>query len=101
MLGFTIIMWFCSVIMIILSVSLLSGKYAGVHGKVFDNTEDKEGYAKALGKPVLLMGIGIGVIGIVSFVMQDVYYSILFSTILLLLVVIIAGVWFVKIQKRF
>lgn len=100
MLGFGIMMWFCSLIMIILSILLLRGNYAGIHGKVFDNTEDKEGYAKALGKPVLLMGIGLGVTGIVAIVIQKVYYSILLSVIFLLMVVIV-GVWFGKIQKRF
>lgn len=29
-----------------------------MHGKVFDNTNDKEGYAKALGKPVAII-VGI------------------------------------------
>lgn len=56
MIGFSIMMFFCSVIIITLSISLLRGNYSGIHGKVFDNTKDKKGYAKALGKPALLLG---------------------------------------------
>lgn len=52
MMGFSIMLWFCSVIMIILSISLLRGNYDSMHGKVFDNTTDKTRYAKALGKPI-------------------------------------------------
>ena len=47
--------WFIAVIMIGLSISLLKGNYTFVHGNVFDRTKDKAGYAKKLGKPVLLL----------------------------------------------
>lgn len=100
MIGFSIMMWFCSIIMIILSISLLKGNYASIHGKVFDNTADKAGYAKALGKPILLLGIGIAVVGILAAVIQGIY-SIIISALFLLLLVVMVGVWFVKIQKQF
>jgi len=57
MIGFSIMMWFSSALLIFFSISLLKGNYSSVHGKVFETTNDKNGYAKALGKPVLLIGI--------------------------------------------
>ena len=63
MIAFSIMMWFVSIILVFLSISLLRGNYASVHGKVLDSTDDKEGYAKALGKPILLLGVGISVAG--------------------------------------
>ena len=59
MIGFSIMMWFSSALLIFFSISLLKGNYSSVHGKVFETTNDKNGYAKALGKPVLLIGITI------------------------------------------
>ena len=53
MIGFSIMMWFCSALLIFVSFSLLKGNYSSVHGKVFETTNDRKGYAKALGKPVL------------------------------------------------
>ena len=56
MIGFSIMMWFISILLIFLGISLLKGNYFGVHGRVFETTTDKEGYAKELGKPTLLIG---------------------------------------------
>ena len=53
MIGFSIMMWFSSALLIFFSISLLKGNYSSVHGKVFETTNDKNGYAKALGKPDL------------------------------------------------
>lgn len=100
MIGFSIMMWFCSTIIIIVSVSLLKGNYSSMHGKVFDKTEDKEGYAKAVGKPALLMGIGIAVAGILAIIIQG-FWSIIVAFLFLIVLVIIVGLWFVKVQKRF
>ena len=99
MIGFSIMMWFCSAIVIILSISLLKGNYSSMHGSVFDHTENKEGYAKAIGKPVLLVGIGIGITGVLAIAIQE-SYSIIISLIFMVLVIFIAGLWFVKVQKR-
>ena len=52
MIGFSITTWCIAVIMLCLGISLLKGNYTFVHGKVFDRTKDKAGYAKQLGKPV-------------------------------------------------
>ena len=49
MLGFSIMMWFVSAILIFVSISLLKGNYSFVHGKVFDTTDNKKEYAKELG----------------------------------------------------
>ena len=48
MLGFSTMMWFVSAILIFVSISLLKGNYSFVHGKVFDTTDNKKGYAKEL-----------------------------------------------------
>lgn len=100
MIGFSIMMWFISFILIFLSVSLLKGNYSSVHGKVLDATEDKEGYAKELGKLTLLMGTGTLISGIIAIVLrQD--YSIIIAVVFLLFTVVIAGIRFYKAQKRF
>ena len=97
MIGFSIMMWFVSIILFIVSISLLKGNYLLMHGKVFDNAKDKEGFAKATGKPVLFMAFGIAVSGIVAVVTNN----IVISVIIVLCVAVIMGIWLVKIQKRF
>ena len=57
MIGFSITTWCIAVIMLCLGISLLKGNYTFVHGKVFDRTKDKAGYAKQFGKPVLLVAV--------------------------------------------
>lgn len=100
MLIFSIIMWFCSAVTIILAVTLLRGNYASMHGKVFDGTEDKEGYAKAMGGPALFLGCGMLVVGILASSLKGLY-SIIISAAFLLLTVIAVGLWFSKIQKKY
>ena len=77
MIAFSIMMWFVSIIFVVLSISLLRGNYSSVHGKVLDSTEDKEEYAKALGRPVFL-GVSFAVVGITAVVLPQ-KYSILIS----------------------
>ena len=100
MIGFSIMMWFISIILILLGISLLKGNSSSVHGKVFDTRNDKERYAKELGKPILLIGIGILISGIIAIILQQ-DYSIIIAVGFLLLIVVIAVIWFYKIQKRF
>lgn len=69
MIGFSIMMWFSSALLIFFSISLLKGNYSSVHGKVFETTNDKNGYAKALGKPVLLIGICVLLSGVIAVVL--------------------------------
>jgi hypothetical protein len=59
MIGFAIMMWFAAIVLILTSVSLLKGHYSAMHGRTFERTSDKEGFAKALGRPILAAGIGI------------------------------------------
>lgn len=100
MIGFSIMMWFISILFIFLSVSLLKGNYHSVHGKVFETTNDKKGYAKALGKPVLLIGICVLFSGVIAVVLpQD--CAIYIAAIFILFIAVIDGIWFYKIQKRF
>lgn len=97
MIGFSIMMWFVSLILLLVSLSLLRGNYSSMHGKVFNNTNDKEGYVKASGKPILVMAIGIAVSGVVAVVTSN----IMISVILIVCVAIIIGIWFTNIQSRF
>ena len=97
MIGFSIMMGFVSIILFFISISLLKGNYSLMHGNVFDNTKDKEGLAKATGKPVLLMAFGIAVSGIVAVVTN----KIILSAIILICVAVIMGIWIVTIQRRF
>ena len=100
MIAFSIMMWFVSIILLFLSISLLRGNYASGHGKVFENTDDKKGYAKALGKPILLLGVGIAVSGIIAIVIQH-EYSIIIAVAFVMIIVISVVIWVGKIQKRF
>ena len=97
MIGFSIMMWFVSIILLLESISLLRGNYSSMHGKIFNNTNDKEGYAKASGKPVLFMAIGLAVSGVVAVTTS----KITISVIIIACVVIIMGIWFANIQRRF
>lgn len=100
MIAFSIMMWFISIILVFLSLSLLRGNYACVHGKVLDSTDDKKGYAKALGKPIFLLGVGIAVAGITAVVLQQ-KYAIMIAVAFMVIILIIAAIWVGKIQKRF
>ena len=100
MIAFSIMMWFVSIILVFVSISLLRGNYASVHGKVLDSTDDKKGYAKALGKPIFLLGVGIAVAGITAVVLQQ-KYSIMIAVAFMVIILIIAAIWVGKIQKRF
>ena len=91
MIGFSIMMWFSSALLIFFSISLLKGNYSSVHGKVFETTNDKNGYAKALGKPVLLI--------IAVVLPKD--YAISIAVVFILFIAVVAGIWLYKIQKRF
>lgn len=44
MIGFSIMMWFVSFVMLMVAISLLRGNVSAVHGKVFDAVEDKVGF---------------------------------------------------------
>ena len=100
MIAFSIMMWFVSIILVFLSLYLLRGNYTSVHGKVLDSTDDKEGYAKALGKPIFLLGVGIAVAGITAVVLQQ-KYSIMIAVAFMVIILIITAIWVGKIQKRF
>lgn len=100
MIVFSIMMWFAAILFGILSFSLLKGNSAGMHGKVFDNTKDRKKYARAVGKPVLLLGIGLAVTGILAVAIQQAY-SVLVAVAFLLLTAAVSGLWFGRILKRF
>ena len=100
MIGFSIMMWFSSALLIFFSISLLKGNYSSVHGKVFETTNDKKGYAKALGKPVLLIGICVLLSGVIAVVLPK-DYAISIAVVFILFIAVVAGIWLYRIQKRF
>lgn len=100
MIGFSIMIWFSSALLIFFSISLLKGNYSSVHGKVFETTNDKKGYAKALGKPVLLIGICVLFSGVIAVVLSK-DYAISIAVIFILFIAVVAGIWLYRIQKRF
>ena len=85
-------MWFVAILLLFVGISLLKGKHSLMHGRVYDNTNDKEKYATAVGKPVLVLTIGIAAV---------VTGNIIISLFIIVGTVIIAALWFVNIQKRF
>lgn len=100
MIGFSIMMWFCSALLIFVSFSLLKGNYSSVHGKVFETTNDRKGYAKALGKPVLLIGICLLFSGVIAVILPK-DYAISIAVIFILFIAVICSIWLYKIQKDF
>lgn len=66
MIGFSIMMWFVSFVILMVAVALLRGNVSTMHGKVFDTTEDKVGYGKQLGKMSLFISIGLCTCGVVA-----------------------------------
>ena len=100
MIGFSITTWVIAVIMIGLSISLMKGNYTFVHGNVFDRTKDKAGYAKRLGKPVLLLAVGIAISGVIAIVFPREYAMTIVIIFLLLVVVVTIGLFY-RVDKYF
>ena len=100
MIGFSIMMWFVAIVLLFAAMSLLKGNTAGIHGKVFSSTKDKTGYAKALGKVILFMSIGMLVCGIVVLIFSD-DMAIIYALIVLIIVTAVAGIWGVVVQRRY
>lgn len=71
MIGFSIMMWFVSFVILMVAISLLIGNVSTMHGKVFDTTEDKVGYGKQLGKVSLFISIGLCTCGVVAFLIKS------------------------------
>ena len=92
MIGFSIMMWFVSAILIFVSIFLLKGNYSFVH-------DNKKRYAKELGKPVLFVGIGVLVSGIIAIIVKN--HSIPTAAFFLVIISGITGLWLHKIQKSF
>lgn len=100
MIGFSIMMWFISIIFFCLAIALLRGNTSAIHGKTFDNTKDKVGYSKSLGKVVLFMGSGLLICGVVV-LFGNAAVAIRNALIVLGVVVGEAVVWFAIIQKKY
>lgn len=100
MIGFSITTWFIAVIMIGLGISLLKGNDTFVHGNVFDRTKDKAGYAKQLGKPVLLLASGIAISGVVAVVLPQKYAMSIVIIFLLFVVAVTIGLFY-RVDKYF
>ena len=91
MIGFAIMMWFAAIVLILTSVSLLKGHYSAMHGRTFERTSDKEGFAKALGRPILAAGIGIA----------RALNGVVIPLVILVGMIAMAGIWFCLVVKRF
>ena len=100
MIGFSVMTWFSAVIMIGLSISLLKGNYTFVHGNVFDRTKDKAGYAKKLGKPVLLLAVGIAISGVLAVALPQEYAMTIVIIFLLFVVAVTIGLFY-RVDKCF
>lgn len=100
MIGFSIMMWFVSCVVLMVAISLLRGNIASMHGKVFDNTEDKVGYGKSLGKLCLFVSIGVFIGGIVSFLIKG-DMAIIYALGVLFMVIVFAAIWFRTVQKQY
>ena len=94
MIGFSITTWVIAVIMIGLSISLLKGNYTFVHGNVFDRTKDKAGYAKRIGKPVLLLAVGIAISGVFAVALPQKYAMTVVIIFLLLVMAVTIGLFY-------
>ncbi|WP_271712094.1 hypothetical protein [Anaeromicropila herbilytica] len=100
MIGFSIIMWFNSIILCISAISLMRGNTSIIHGKVYETTKDKIRYGKALGKVVLLMAIGMLCSGVVA-LFGKVDDALRNAMIVLIVLIAIALAFLVKTQTKF
>ena len=100
MIGFSIMMWFVSFVILMVAISLLRGNVSTMHGKVFDTTEDKVGYGKQLGKMSLFISIGLCACGVVTFLIKSSMAKV-YALVILLAVIVVSAIWFVFIQKRY
>ena len=88
MIGFSIMMWFVSFVILMVAVALLRGNVSTMHGKVFDTTEDKVGYGKQLGKVSLFISIGLCTCGVVAFLIKS-SMAIVYALVILLVVIVV------------
>ena len=100
MIGFSIIMWFVSIVLFFTSIALLRGNTSVIHGKTFRNTTDKKGYAKALGKGVLFLSIGLTCCGTAA-IIGDIRNGLLYALPILCVTVLIVACFFVYVQKKY
>ena len=100
MIGYSITMWFASCVVFMVAISLLRGNISGIHGKVFESTEDKVGYGKQLGKPCFMIGVGAFASGLVAFLTES-NAAIVYALTVLLMVIAISVIWFVLMQKQY
>ena len=100
MIGFSIAMWFVSCVVFMIAIPLLKGNISGIHGKVFETTEDKVGYGNQLGKSCFMIGVGVFASGLVAFLIES-NMAIMCALAVLFIVIAISAIWFVLIQKRY
>lgn len=100
MIGFSIMMWFVSVILLVVGVCLLNGKHTIMHGKTYEKVKEKEMFAKAVGKPVTILALFFITAGVfaVSLPWANAIYV---SIALVLLGFICFGTWTFCILKKF
>lgn len=100
MIGFSIMMWFASLVMLMVAISLLRGNISTIHGKVFEATEDKAEYGKQLGKMCVFICLGLFISGMVAFLING-SMAIVYALIILLVTIVISAVWCISIQRKY
>ena len=101
MIGFSIMMWFVAVGLLIVGVSRLRGNTSSLHGKKqFEKASDKKAFAKAMSGPVFLICAGFCLCGAAALCGKS-DAVILYAVLILLGAVIAALLWGVLIVKRY
>lgn len=99
MIGFSIMIWFAAFLLFVISISLFRKNTSLMHGKVYETTNDKVGYGKALGKLILFISFGMVICGIAALFSGAAGFG--YALAILVIVVIIAAIGFIKIQKKY
>lgn len=100
MLGFSIMMWFVSIVISIVAISLSKGNIEIIHGKIFDRVEDKVEYAKKLAGPCFLISLGLCLGGIIAVVVHN-NLCIIYAVAVIGLFIVVAAIWFVIINRTY
>jgi len=100
MIGFSIMMWFVSFVILMVAISLLRGNVSAIHGKVFDATEDKVGYGRQLGKLCLFISVGLCICGVIALLIKS-NRAILYALVVLFIVIVVSAIWGILLQRRY
>ena len=100
MVGFSIMIWFVAIILYLSGVSLLRGNIALLHGRQFEDTEDKVGFAKAMGKIILFMATALLACGIFALLVGSTQ-AVVYAVLAMLGMTAISCGWFIAVVRRY